>query len=406
MTTEASSSPRTKFIIGSRASKLAQVQTETVRDSLVALHPDKSFELLYMTTEGDKNQSQALYLLGGKALWTKELEISLFDRQIDMIVHSLKDVPTLLPEGGEIGAILKREDPRDCLVMKKGLSYKSLDELPDGSVIGTSSVRRVAQLKKSFPKLVFNDVRGNLNTRLTKLDDPEGPFAAIVLARAGLERLGLESRITCNIEAPTLLYAVGQGALAVEIRSDDPETRELLVQLEDWRTAWSCRAERACLRVLEGGCSVPVGVNSLLEEHEDDATEKSEAKAEGSQSAQAEGSKSAPRASKLTLTGTVTSLDGLKHVHHTITTVVSSAQEAEDVGKDVAKALIVNGAKDILDEINRERESRVQRERQQDAERALRPEELETDDLKRKIPAAQSSTDATEDKETELIRGE
>jgi hydroxymethylbilane synthase len=160
------------------------------------------------------------------------------------------------------------------------------------------------------------------------------------------------------------------------------------------------------LRVLEGGCSVPVGVNSLLEEHEDDATEKSEAKAEGSQSAQAEGSKSAPRASKLTLTGTVTSLDGLKHVHHTITTVVSSAQEAEDVGKDVAKALIVNGAKDILDEINRERESRVQRERQQDAERALRPEELETDDLKRKIPAAQSSTDATEDKETELIRGE
>ncbi|CCO26740.1 hydroxymethylbilane synthase [Rhizoctonia solani AG-1 IB] len=323
-----------------------------------------------------------------------------------MIVHSLKDVPTLLPEGGEIGAILKREDPRDCLVMKKGLSYKSLDELPDGSVIGTSSVRRVAQLKKSFPKLVFNDVRGNLNTRLTKLDDPEGPFAAIVLARAGLERLGLESRITCNIEAPTLLYAVGQGALAVEIRSDDPETRELLVQLEDWRTAWSCRAERACLRVLEGGCSVPVGVNSLLEEHEDDATEKSEAKAEGSQSAQAEGSKSAPRASKLTLTGTVTSLDGLKHVHHTITTVVSSAQEAEDVGKDVAKALIVNGAKDILDEINRERESRVQRERQQDAERALRPEELETDDLKRKIPAAQSSTDATEDKETELIRGE
>ncbi|KAF8742157.1 hypothetical protein RHS02_04110, partial [Rhizoctonia solani] len=397
---ETSSSPRTKFTIGSRASKLAQVQAESVRDSLAALHPDKTFDILYMTTEGDKNQSQALYLLGGKALWTKELEISLFDRQIDMIVHCLKDVPTLLPEGGEIGAILEREDPRDSLVVKEGLSYKSLEELPDGSVIGTSSVRRVAQLKKSFPNLVFNDVRGNLNTRLSKLDDPKGPFTAIVLARAGLVRLGLESRITCDIEAPTLLYAVGQGALAVETRSNDPETQELLTQLEDWRTAWSCRAERACLRMLEGGCSVPVGVNSLLEEHEDDAVGQSGAEAgSSSEGVQAESSKSAPRASKLTLTGTVTSLDGSKHIHHTITTVVSSAEEAEDVGKGVAKALIVNGAKDILEEINRERESRVQRERQQDAERALRPEELETDDLKRKTPANQSGANAPSDKE-------
>ncbi|CAE6422083.1 unnamed protein product [Rhizoctonia solani] len=401
MSSETEPTPRTKFIIGSRASKLAQVQTEMVRDSLIALHPDKTFELLYMTTEGDKNQSQALYLLGGKALWTKELEISLFDRQIDMIVHCLKDVPTLLPEGGEIGAILKREDPSDCLVTKEGLSYKNLEELPDGSVIGTSSVRRVAQLKKSFPKLVFNDVRGNLNTRLKKLDDPEGPFTALILARAGLERLSLSSRITCSIEAPTLLYAVGQGALCVEIRSTDLETRELLAPLEDWRTAWSCRAERACLRVLEGGCSVPVGVNSMLEEHEDDAAEKSEAVAGGSSGAQAEGSTSTPRPSKLTLTGTVTSLDGSKHVHHTITTVVSSAQEAEEVGKNVAKALIANGAKDILDEINRERESRVQRERQQDAERALRPEEVETDDLKRKVPAAQASADAPGDEQAE-----
>ncbi|KAJ1311613.1 hypothetical protein OPQ81_010089 [Rhizoctonia solani] len=398
------SSPRTKFTIGSRASKLAQIQTEIVRDSLVALHPDKTFEVLYMTTEGDKNQSKALYLLGGKALWTKELEVSLFNRQIDMIVHSLKDVPTLLPEGANIGAILKREDPRDCLVMKEGLSYKSLEELPDGSVLGTSSVRRVAQLKKSFPKLVFNDVRGNLNTRLKKLDDPEGPFTALILARAGLERQELASRITCSIEAPTLFYAVGQGALGVEIRSDDSEARDLLVPLNDWRTVWSCRAERACLRVLEGGCSVPVGVNTLLEEHEDDAAEKSEAVAEGSgEGAQPEGPKSA-RPSKLTLTGTVTSLDGSKHVHHTITTVVSSAQEAEDVGKNVAKALIANGAKDILDEINRERESRVQRERQQEAERALRPEELETDDRKRKAPAVQASAGAPEDNQTESVQ--
>ncbi|CAE6529377.1 unnamed protein product [Rhizoctonia solani] len=384
-----------------------EIQTESVRDSLVALHPDKTFEVLYMTTEGDKNQSQALYLLGGKALWTKELEVSLFDRQIDMIVHCLKDVPTLLPEGGEIGAILKREDPMDCLVVKEGLSYKSLEELPDGSVIGTSSVRRVAQLRKSFPKLVFNDVRGNLTTRLKKLDDPESAFTALILACAGLERQGLGSRITCSIGAPTLLYAVGQGALAVEIRSDDSEARELLAPLEDWQTTWSCRAERACLRVLEGGCSVPVGVNTLLEEHEDDAAEKKEAVAESSaKGAQGESSRSVPRPSKLTLTGTVTSLDGTKHVHHTITTVVSSVQEAEDVGKNVAQALIVNGAKDILDDINRERDSRVQRERQQDAERALRPEELETDDLKRKVPTAQASADAPGDKQAESAQGE
>lgn len=151
-------SPRINFTLGSRASKLAQIQTEIVRDALIALHPNKTFDVLYMTTEGDKNQSQALYLLGGKALWTKELEVSLFERQIDMIVHCLKDVPTLLPEGGEIGAITQREDPRDCLVMKEGLPYRTLEELPDASVIGTSSVRRVAQLKRNFPKLVFKDV--------------------------------------------------------------------------------------------------------------------------------------------------------------------------------------------------------------------------------------------------------
>jgi hydroxymethylbilane synthase len=224
------------------------------------------------------------------------------------------------------------------------------------------------------------------NTRLKKLDDPEGPFSALILARAGLERLGMGSRVTCILDAPTILHAVGQGALGIEIRSNDSEARELLAPTEDWRTAWSCRAERACLRTLEGGCSVPVGVNSLLEEHEDDATEGSGATAAASKGDQGESSKSVPRPSKLTLTGTVTSLDGSKHVHHTITTVVSSARDAEDVGREVALALIVNGAKEILDDINHERESRVQRERQQDAERALRPEELEKDDSKGKTP--------------------
>lgn len=147
-----------RYVIGSRASKLATIQAEIVLDALTKLHPEASFALSYMTTEGDKNQSQALYLMGGKALWTKELEVGLLDGDIDLIVHCLKDVPTALPSGCELGAILEREDPTDCLVVKAGLEYKSLDELPEGSVIGTSSVRRVAQVRRHYPHLKFLDV--------------------------------------------------------------------------------------------------------------------------------------------------------------------------------------------------------------------------------------------------------
>jgi hydroxymethylbilane synthase len=146
------------LVIGSRASKLAQIQTDIAHKALQAAHPDQAFEIRLMTTEGDRNQSQALYLLGGKALWTKDLEIGLLDGSIDMIVHSLKDVPTSLPEGCELGAIMKREEPRDSLVVKKGLDFKTLEDMPEGSVIGTSSVRRVALLRRSFPKLQFRDV--------------------------------------------------------------------------------------------------------------------------------------------------------------------------------------------------------------------------------------------------------
>jgi len=146
------------FVLASRASKLAQIQTNIVRDGLEAAFPSLSFGTSFMTTEGDKNQSQALYLIGGKALWTKELEVALKENVVDMLVHSLKDVPTTLPDGCEIGAILEREDPVDSLVVKQGLSYKTLEELPEGSVVGTSSVRRVAQLRRSFPSLTFLDV--------------------------------------------------------------------------------------------------------------------------------------------------------------------------------------------------------------------------------------------------------
>ncbi|CAL1697299.1 unnamed protein product [Somion occarium] len=246
----ASETPRT-ITLASRASQLAQIQTNIVRDALAKAFPSKTFATSFMTTAGDHNQSQALYLLGGKSLWTKELEVALKEGVVDMLVHSYKDVPTTLPEGCEIGGVLEREDPVDSLVVKKGLEFKTLEDLPDGSVVGTSSVRRVAQLRRLFPKLVFLDVRGNLNTRMAKLDAPDSPYAALILAKAGLVRLGWGSRMTADLHPPTLYHAVSQGALAIEIRSDDTEARELCRSVTHWQTEWQCAAERACLRVLE-----------------------------------------------------------------------------------------------------------------------------------------------------------
>jgi len=259
---------------------------------------------------------------------------------VDLLVHSLKDVPTVLPDGCEIGAILEREDPVDSLVVKAGVAWRTLDELPDGSVVGTSSVRRVAQLKRSFPKLTFMDVRGNLNTRLAKLDAADGRYTALILAKAGLVRLGMGHRVTSDITAPILYHAVSQGALAVEIRSNDTQVRELCKSLTHRQTEWKCLAERACLRVLEGGCSVPVGVESLLRISNDD-------KQEG----------------LLTLTGCVTAIDGSSHVEHTVVEEVKSKEEAEAVGIRLAKILIDTGARAILDDITKDRARRVEEEK-------------------------------------------
>ncbi|KAG1874135.1 porphobilinogen deaminase, dipyromethane cofactor binding domain-containing protein [Suillus tomentosus] len=333
------SSSRTSFVLASRASKLAQIQTNIVRDGLETTFPILSFSTSFMTTEGDKNQSQALYLLGGKALWTKELEVALKEDVVDMLIHSLKDVPTTLPHGCEIGAILERENPVDSLVVKQGLPYRKLEDLPDGSVVGTSSVRRVAQLRRSFPGLVFLDVRGNLNTRLAKLDAPDGPYTALILAKAGLVRLGMGDRITADLAAPILFHAVSQGALAIEIRSDDQEARELCKALTHQETQWMCLAERALLRELEGGCSVPVGVSTSLSQID----------------------KSAGKLTRATLeiTGCVTSLDGSVHVQDTLSQEVESIQGAEELGKNLATKLLANGAKVILDDITRDRRKRA-----------------------------------------------
>ncbi|KAJ6569538.1 porphobilinogen deaminase [Mycena capillaripes] len=327
-------SPRT-FTLASRASQLAQIQTNIVVANLEALHPPSAessprFTTSFMSTAGDRNQSQALYLLGGKALWTKDLEVALKEGSVDMLVHSFKDVPTVLPDGCVIGAILEREDPVDSLVVKAGKEWKSLEELPAGSVVGTSSVRRVAQLRRNFPDLKFLDVRGNLNTRLAKLDAPDGPYAALILAKSGMVRNGMGDRLTADILPPTLYHAVSQGALAVEVRSDDAEAIELCKQLTHRETQWACLAERACLRVLEGGCSVPVGVLTKLD------------------------------ASELELTGCVTSLDGGQHVQHTVKEKVASAEDAERVGAALAKILIDTGAGEILADINKDRERRIE----------------------------------------------
>ncbi|KAI0344282.1 porphobilinogen deaminase [Trametopsis cervina] len=329
-----SDSPR-KFILASRASELAQIQTNITRDALQAKFPSIAFETSFMTTGGDHNQSQALYLLGGKSLWTKELEVALKEGVVDMLVHSYKDVPTTLPDGCEIAGVLEREDPVDSLVVRKDLHWKTLEELPDGSVVGTSSVRRVAQLKRIFPKLVFRDVRGNLNTRISKLDAPDSPYVALILAKAGLLRLGWKARISSDISPPTLYHAVSQGALAIEIRADDAEAREFCRSITHWQTEWRCAAERACLRVLEGGCSVPVGVSTELVE------------------------KDGQQAGTLKISGCVTALTGDPHYLLGLDEEVNSLKDAEAVGAKLARALYGTGAKEVLEDINQDREKRI-----------------------------------------------
>ncbi|KAJ7771045.1 porphobilinogen deaminase, dipyromethane cofactor binding domain-containing protein [Mycena maculata] len=336
----AEAEPRT-FILASRSSKLAQVQTNSVVATLESLFPPSAhssprFATAFMSSDGDRNKLQALYLLGGKSLWTKDLEVALKQGRVDMLVHCLKDMPTTLPEGCVIGAILERENPVDSLVVKAGKDWKSLEELPAGSVVGTSSVRRVAQLRRSFPELKFMDLRGNLDTRVAKLDAPDGPYAAIILAKAGMVRVGMGDRLTADLRPPAFHYAVSQGALAIEIRSDDTGAMELCTKLNHRNTEWTCLAERACLRVLEGGCSVPVGVATQLE---------LDADSEGGE---------------LWITGCVTSLDGRVHVEHSLGERIASAEEAEGVGARLAGILVETGAKKILDDIIKGKEQRAE----------------------------------------------
>ena len=245
--------------IATRESALALWQAHHVRDRLMALHPSLNVELLGMTTQGDRILDVTLSKIGGKGLFVKELEQALLDGRADLAVHSLKDVPMLLPEGFELTAIGEREDPRDAFVSNQ---YQQLSELPPGAIVGTSSLRRESQLRAHYPHLDIQPLRGNVNTRLRKLD--EGQYAAIILAAAGLKRLGFADRIAALLEPEQSLPSAGQGALGIEIRSGRDDVATLLAPLHHPDTAACVRAEREVSRQLGGSCQVPLGAYAML----------------------------------------------------------------------------------------------------------------------------------------------
>ena len=315
MSSSVSSPPRT-IRIGSRSSQLALVQTHWVQAELQKAYPDRTFEVHTMATQGDKILDVALAKIGDKGLFTKELEVGMLQQEIDFAVHSLKDLPTNLPDSLVLGVVTERENPADAVVFHEKYRDSQIETLPPGAVIGTSSLRRLAQLRHHYPHLTFKDIRGNLITRLAKLDS--GEFDAIILAVAGLERLGMGSRLGQILKPEISLHAVGQGALGIECRGDDTEVLALLKVIEHAPTRDRTLAERAFLRELEGGCQVPIGVNSVIE------------------------------GENLTLTGIVASVDGQQVVKDTVTGKVN---EPENVGVELAQLLRKHGAKEILDTI-------------------------------------------------------
>ena len=252
-----------KLTIGTRGSQLAVWQTNWVKSEIEKRHAGIVVEVQVIPTRGDRVLDLSLPKLGeqGKGLFTKELEDAIFERRVDFAVHSLKDLPTELPAGLRIGAICEREDVRDALVARRAI--KSFNHLPERAHIGTSSLRRQAQLRAVRPDLVIEPVRGNVDTRLRKLD--VGQYDAIVLAAAGLNRLGHAGRITEHLSEDLMLPAVGQGALAIETREDDAATAEIIQELNHEATRLACQAERAFLRGLGGGCLVPIAAHAMIE---------------------------------------------------------------------------------------------------------------------------------------------
>jgi len=299
--------------IGTRGSQLALWQANWIKEILVRKNPDLDIEIVKIKTTGDKILDVPLAKVGGKGLFVKEIETALLDNSVDLAVHSMKDVPTLLPDGLKIVAISEREDPRDVIISKEG---RTLAQLQEGARIGTSSLRRQAQLAGYRPDLVMEPLRGNINTRLKKLRD--GQYDAIVLAYAGVKRLGWEGEVTQVLDTDIMLPAIGQGALGIEARGDDPGTLERILFLNHSETSLCVRAERAFLHRLEGGCQVPIAAYATT----DNGT--------------------------VTLTGLVAGVDGEKLIRMEVRSDEASAEEA---GLSLAEQILDSGGREILEEI-------------------------------------------------------
>ena len=302
--------------IATRKSALALWQAEFVKAELERFHSDLTVELVPMSTQGDIILDTPLAKIGGKGLFVKELEQAMLDGRADIAVHSMKDVPVEFPEGLELNTICEREDPRDAFVSNK---YKSLDELPQGAVVGTSSLRRQCQARALRPDLDIRDLRGNVNTRLAKLDN--GDYDAIILAAAGLLRLEMPERIADFIEPETSLPANGQGAVGIECRSDDERVKELLAPLEHTETRIRVLAERAMNRRLEGGCQVPIGAYALV------------------------------NGEQVHIRGLVGAVDGSEILRDEVS---GSVENAEQLGVQLAEQLLAQGADKILAEVYRD----------------------------------------------------
>jgi hydroxymethylbilane synthase len=296
--------------IATRKSPLAMWQAEHVAAELRRIHPGLEVEVLGMSTQGDKILDTPLAKIGGKGLFVKELEQGMLAGSADIAVHSMKDVPVELPEGLHLPVIMQREDPRDAFVSN---NYQDPDDLPQGACVGTSSLRRQCQLGERRPDLKIAPLRGNVNTRLRKLD--EGEFDAIILASAGLKRLGFDQRITSLLDAGRSLPAIGQGALGIECRSDDERVNTLIATLHHEQTAVCVRAERAMNHRLMGGCQVPIGGFAVLE------------------------------GERLHLRGLVGEPDGSRIIRAETT---GPAGDAERLGIELAEELLANGAEPIL----------------------------------------------------------
>jgi hydroxymethylbilane synthase len=330
-----------KIIIGTRSSKLALWQAEFVKAELNRLYPDIEIELNKIKTTGDKILDVPLAQVGGKGLFVKEIEEALLGGKADIAVHSMKDVPTEFPEGLHLAVICEREDPRDAFISgiqdsrpsespeATKFKIKNFQSIPKGAKIGTSSLRRACQLLSLRPDLKIEQLRGNLDTRLRKLD--EGRFDAIILAAAGVKRLGLEKRMTEILPFKVSLPAIGQGAVGIECRIDDEFINKVIAPLNHLETAVCVKAERAFLKKLEGGCQVPIAAYARIV-----------------QRARSDGQKANIYPSSLVLDGLVGSITGDRIIKGHIE---GKTEDAEHLGVALAEDVLSQGAKEILDEV-------------------------------------------------------